>query len=197
MPMLILHTGVENLSWGPPVWTCRAQPPWTVQEGDLVQAELFRTYGGIQTQQQMAVATKPVHSLTQELADIARRSYEVGLEALRRGKTFGEVYEAMKEPISEAGCWHLTPLIHSINPLMYISPRAVGLDQRPEIKDYPGVGTIEGRLIEFPCLPGMIFQREAKACRGKSRVNIGGTVAVTEDGVEELNELSTEMRIAE
>ncbi len=51
--------------------------------------------------------------------------------------------------------------------------------------------------MEFPCLPGMIFEPEPNVCRDKHRVNIGGTVVLTEDGVEELNTLSTEMRIAD
>jgi Xaa-Pro aminopeptidase len=41
----------------------------------------------------------------------------------------------------------------------------------------------------------MVFELEPNACRGKYRVNIGGTVAVTEDGVEEFNKLPTELQI--
>jgi Xaa-Pro aminopeptidase len=44
--------------------------------------------------------------------------------------------------------------------------------------------------------PGMCFAMETNACRGMRRVNIGGTVIVTEDGVEILNTLANEMQIA-
>ncbi len=43
----------------------------------------------------------------------------------------------------------------------------------------------------------MVFELEPNAQRGKHRVNIGGTVVVTESGVEELNHLATNMLIAE
>ena len=49
--------------------------------------------GAIQTQQQVVVATESVDSLTRKLAGIARRSYEVGLEALRPSNTFGKADE--------------------------------------------------------------------------------------------------------
>lgn len=42
--------------------------------------------------------------------------------------------------------------------------------------------------------PGMVFEMEPNACKGRHRVNIGGTVVVTEKGVEELNHLSMEMQ---
>ena len=42
----------------------------------------------------------------------------------------------------------------------------------------------------------MAFELEPNACRGKHRVNIGGTVIVQQDRVEELNPLAAEMRIA-
>ena len=40
---------------------------------------------------------------------------------------------------------------------------------------------------------GMVFELEPNAQRGKHRVNIGGTVVVTESGVKELNALPTHM----
>ncbi len=180
----ILQTGAENLSWGPPAWMYEARAPRRVQEGDLVMAEVFQVYGGLETQEQMCVSLRPVHAVNQECAAVARRAYEVGLRELRPGKRFLEVAEAMEVPIAEAGCWHLTPLIHSINPLVWIGPTNVGIQQLPGIENYRGITRPYYPTDDFTIKSGMVFELEPNACIGQHRVNIGGTVIVTEDGVE-------------
>jgi len=50
---------------------------------------------------------------------------------------------------------------------------------------------------ELEIQPGMVLEFEPNACKKKHRVNIGGTVIVTENGPEELNTLPKEMRIIE
>lgn len=194
-PGLILSTGPDNVSWGPPIWTYRGGSPRMVQKGDMAQAEIFPCYGGIETQQQMALALKPVSSPNQECAEVARRSYEAGLKALRPGKTFLEVADAMEVPLAEAGCWHLSPLIHSLAPLVYVGHLYVGIEQLPGIQNYKGVRAMPPWGGELVIKPGMLFELEPNACKGKHRVNIGGTVIIREDGVEELNKLPTEMRV--
>ncbi|MBI4525842.1 MAG: aminopeptidase P family protein [Deltaproteobacteria bacterium] len=145
-PRLILHTGADNLSWGPPVWQYQAQPPRFLQTGDLVQAEIFPCYGGLEAQQQMSVSLKPVNSVNAECAAVARKSYEAGLKALRPGRTFQQVCDAMEEPLRAAGCWHLTPLLHSLNPLGWTSATQVGIEQMPgrekykDLRSRPAVG---------------------------------------------------------
>jgi Xaa-Pro dipeptidase len=195
-PIMILQTGVDNLSWGPPMWQYQAQPLRVLREGDLVQAEIFPSYGGFETQQQMSVALKPVHPINAELAKIARRSYEIGLRALRPGKLFRDVCEEMEQPISEAGCWHLTPLIHSLNPLGSASATLVGAERVPEIQNLKGIRPRPLNGGDLVIQAGMVFELEPNACRGKHRTNIGGSVIVHEDRVEELNTLPTEMRTA-
>ena len=196
-PSLILQTGVDNTGWGPPQWIYEAQPPRLVQEGDLVQAELFPRYGGMETQQQMAVALKPVHPVNQECAGVARCSYEAGLKALRPGKRFAEVAEAMEAVVAEAGCWWLSPQIHSLSPYGWMGSMVVGIEQLPEIGKYKGVKTIPLKGGDLVLKPGMLFELEPNACRGRHRVNIGGAVLVTEEGCEELNALPTEMRVVD
>jgi Xaa-Pro dipeptidase len=199
-PNLILHTGVANISWDAPMWTYQAQRPRIVQKGEVVMAELFPYYGGKETQQQMTVALKPVHSVNRQLAEVAHRSYEAGLRALRPGNTFREVAEAMEMPITEAGCWHQTPLIHSLNPLLgIVGPSSVGIEQVPGIENYGGVkqSTDWSRVSKLVLKPGMVFELEPNASLGKRKVNIGGPVLVTEDGVEELNKLATEMVVVD
>jgi Xaa-Pro dipeptidase len=192
---LILKTGPDNVSWGSPIWVHRGGTPRTLQKGDIVNAEIFPVYGGFETQQQMAVALNPIDPTNQKCADIARRSYEAGLKALRPGVNFRQVCEAMDRPLKEAGAWNLSPLIHTLMPLMSASPMRFDPDQLPEMKKYKGISTIPARTGDFIVQPGMIFEMEPNASIGKNRVNIGGAVLVTKDGVEELNKLPMEMRI--
>lgn len=194
-PGLIMTIGPDNVSWGPPLWTYRGGAPRIVQKGDVVLAEIFPCYGGIETQQQMAVAVNPISAINQECAEIARASYEAGLAALRPGKTFREVADAMEVPLADAGCWHLTPLIHSLAPLVWVGHLYVGIERLPGIENYKGIRPLPPWGGELVIKPGMLFELEPNACKGKYRVNIGGTVVVKEDGVEELNKLATQMRV--
>ncbi len=130
---MIMHSGADNMSWGAPMWLLRGQPPRVVKNGDLVQAEIFSRYGGMEAQLQMSVAIEPVDPVNRECAEIARRVYEVGLKALRPGKTFGEVVEAMEAVLTQAGAWHSTPLIHSLSPLSWVSGAAAGIEKIPGI----------------------------------------------------------------
>ena len=195
---LILESGIDNPSWGAPLWTYQAQPPRILQKGDMVEAELFPFYGGVTTQQQMSVALKPVHPVNQECAGIARHSYEVGLKALRPGKTFDQVADAMERPLAEAGCWHLCPLIHSMNPQMLGGGTGTRIQNLPGIEKYgPMPKSAKRRGGDLIIKPGMVFELEPNACRGKHRVVVGSTVIVTKDGAEELNTLGTEMQVVE
>ena len=192
---LLLHSGPDNPSWGPPIWLIRGQRPRTVQRGDVVQAEIFPRYGGMYTQVQMSVAIQPVDSLNKECAAIARRSYEAGLDALRPGKTLREIVEAMEEPLMQAGAWHLTPLIHNLNPLNRVSRMGVGMEKLPGIERYQWKGPLPDVRPDDLIQPNTVWELEPNACLGKHRVNIGGTVVVTAEGVESLNELPTAMQI--
>jgi Xaa-Pro aminopeptidase len=192
--VLILKSGPNNVSWGAPIWVHRGGSPRVMQKGDIVNAEIFPIYGGFETQQQMAVALKPIDPVNQRCADIARRSYEAGLKALRPGKSFKEVCDAMDRPLLEAGAWNLSPLIHTLMPLAWVGPQRFDPSQLPEMKKYKGVSTVE-MVGDLMIKPGMIFELEPNASFGKNRVNIGGTVIVTKDGVEVLNTLPMEMRV--
>lgn len=196
-PTLILQSGVDNPTWMVPIWTYQAQRPRVVQKGDLIQAELFPRYGGKDTQQQMSVALKPVHPVNKECAEVARRSYEIGVKALRPGNKFREVVEAMEVPVADAGYWHPSPLIHSLNPQSAASGAAqVGTaENMPGIEGYKGVKGNPPRGGELVLQPGMVFELEPNACRDRHRVNMGGTVLVTEAGAEELNKLPTDLRV--
>ena len=193
---LILKSGPVNISWGSPIWVHRGGIPRIIKKGDVVHAETFPVYGGFETQQQMAVALKPVDPTNEECADVARRSYVAGIKTLRPGITFKEVCDAMNAPLLETGCWNLTPLIHSMMPLLFVSM------MRYDTTHLPGAGTFKG-LKTIPVVggnliiqEGMVMELEPNACKGMNRVNIGGTVIVTKNGVEELNKLASKMRVA-
>jgi len=193
-PML-LHSGPDNPSWGPPIWLIRGQAPRVVQKGDLVQAEIFPRYGGMDTQIQMSIAIEPVHPVNGECAAIARQSYEAGLKSLCSGNTFSEVVEAMEEPLKQAEAWHLTPLIHSLDPLSWVSRMGVGMENLPGVERYKWKGATQDVSPDSVIQANTVWELEPNACLGKHRVNIGGTVIVNEEGAVSLNVLSTEMRV--
>ncbi|OGP63632.1 MAG: hypothetical protein A2169_00595 [Deltaproteobacteria bacterium RBG_13_47_9] len=192
---MIMHSGPDNPGWGAPMWLLRGQPPRIIENGDILQVEIFSRYGGMEAQLQLAIAIGNVESVNKECAEIARRSYEVGLQALCTGRKFGEVVEAMEEPLKEAGAWHITPLIHSLNPLCWVSETNSRFEELPGIERYKDVivTPVIGRDMEIR--PGTVWELEPNACLGKHKVNIGGTVIATERGAIELNILSTKMRI--
>ncbi len=195
-PFLIIHSGLQNLSWGPPIWHYQGGPSRALIEGDLVQAEIFPRYGGLESQQQMSIHLEPTNQTILELGKVARRAYEAGLAAIRPGKIFQEVCDAMTVPLFEAGCWHLTPLIHSLSPIVWTSGTGVGSERASGLEMFKGM--VRSRPVSRGGLiikPGMVFELEPNACKGRYRVNIGGTVVVRENGAEELNKLPTEMRI--
>ena len=193
---MILHSGPDNPSWGAPMWLLRGQPPRKLKKGDIIQAEIFSRYGAMEAQLQLAIAIEPVSSVNKECAAIARRSYEIGLKSLRPGKRFGEVVEAMEEPLREAGAWHLTPLIHSLNPLYWVSATNVGIERLPGIQSYKDLVTTPVIGPDLVIQPNTVWELEPNACLGKNKVNIGGTVVVTKKGAKALNVLPTKMRIA-
>ncbi|MDD5189740.1 MAG: M24 family metallopeptidase [Dehalococcoidales bacterium] len=188
--------GFASLAWGPPLWVIQAQKPPIITKSDLVQSEIFPTYAGIQTQQQMSVATAPVLPLVKEMGAVARRSYEEAIKFIKPGVTFGALCDVMKKPLDEAGCWNFTPLCHSMDPLILCSPMQTMVEELPDLKKYHTEKYHTPAFArEFVLKPGLILELEPNAVRDNQRVNLGGTVIVTETGVEELNHLSTRLNI--
>lgn len=183
----------ESIEWGPPSWTYRAQPPRVLADGDVLLAELFPVYGMRETQQQLTIAIGQTHPDTERAAAAARAGYDAAIATIRPGVTFAEVTQAMFEPIEDVGGWNLTPLIHTLNPLDAFTRCGLFREHIPGIARYGPVGgvpTVGGHLV---LEPGMTFALEPNCVFGRRRVNIGGTVIVTEDGVEEVNTLSNDV----
>jgi Xaa-Pro aminopeptidase len=192
---MIIHSGPDNMSWAAPAWVLRGQPPRVLQKGDVLQTEIFPHYGGMEAQLQMCIAIEPVDPVNKECAKIARQSYEAGLKALRPGVTFGDVVEIMEKPLNQAKAWYLTPLIHSLNPLHWISGTGVGIENLPGIERYKGAGRTPVIGADLVIQAGTVWELEPNACIRKHKVNIGGTVIVTKEGAVALNEISTKMRV--
>jgi Xaa-Pro aminopeptidase len=191
-PFLSLQSGPDNISWGAPRWSLRAEPPRILVRGDLVQAEIHTLYGGQEAQVQMSIALGPVDEKIHTCETVARRSYEAGLDAIRPGIAFSDVVHAMEKPFVESGCWSKTPLIHTVTygPVGFTSVNRQQLfgtrEQALELQLTPG---IQGG--EFVLREGVALELEPNACLDMKRVNIGGAVVVTSSGVEELNRVST------
>ncbi len=194
-PSLIVKSGRDFLSWGPPEWGAGAVPPRVIGKGELISTEIMPSYGGVETQQQMMIAIGPVDALWRELEVVARRSYDAGLEALKPGATFFDVCDAMAVPLKEAGCWHLSPLIHGVSPAYLLGTLHGGAEQF-FAEEYPWFRTLPAQT-DAVLAEGMLFAFEPNACRGRTRVNIGGTVAVGASGPVELNSLPLRMHVVE
>jgi Xaa-Pro aminopeptidase len=190
-PSIVMRSGRETISWGPPEWGAGAVPPRVIGPGELVYAEMMPTYGAVETQQQMTVAVGPVDDEWRRLADVARRSYDAGLEALKPGVSFVELCDVMAEPVRQAGCWYLSPLIHSVSPACLLGTLHEGAE-RVFGEQYPWFTTIPPSS-DAVLAEGMLFSFEPNACSGRHRVNIGGTVVVGRTGPEELNTIACQM----
>ncbi len=196
-PGLIVRSGPYNVTWGQPPWIFGVGSPRVLKPGDVMLAEIFAWYRGLEAQAQMAVAIPPVSTEEMECARIAREAYEAGLNRLSPGATFGELVAAMEEVVDRPGVWHLTPLVHSMNPLFCAGPTLVRAELRPNADFHKGVRGGRARGEEVQLKAGMVFELEPNACIGGRRVNIGGTVIVTDAGAEPLNDLPCAMRVAE
>ena len=193
---LLLQSGRDNTAWGAPNWTVRPQRPRTLAAGDVVLAELFPCYGLLETQQQMAVALGEPSDTHKRGADICRQALEAGMERLKPGLPFAEAALAMQTVIEKAGGWFLTPQIHSINPLGPLqSELAKGVEDMIFADRYPRPGPRPSRGFEIVLRPGMSLAMQPNCHFGHTRMNIGGTVLITENGAEELNHLCNHLQI--
>ncbi len=195
MVWMIIQSGPACSSWGPPMWLFRPQPSRVIQRGDIINAEVFPEYGMLETQQQMCIAVGDIHPMNQRCAEIARRAYEIGLEALKPGARFGDIVAAMEAPVLEIGGWNLTPMIHVINPLDFAGSVGIGIEKNlPGIERYKNVRGRPTQDPEIEIRAGMAFAFEPNCHIGTHRINIGGTVVATEKGPVELNTLANHMQ---
>jgi Xaa-Pro aminopeptidase len=195
-PFLIMTWGRDDLGWSEPAWTYSGGPPRRLEPGDLVCAEIFPVYAGLETQQQIAVALAPVEPEILGLAETVRKSYDAGLKALVAGNTFAQVEAAMLEPVLAEDCWTFTPLLHSVSPLAWVGGMAKNLDRVPDsVKPYRHEMDIKMPNRDLVLKEGMSFAFEPNACRGQRRVNIGGSLLVGSTTPIELNSAANRLHV--
>jgi len=188
-PSIVMNSGPATLSWGPPRWTTRGEAPRVLARGDLMQSELMPLCGNQEIQVQMTVALDPIGETNLKCERVAREAYEAGLAALRPGIPFSDLVAAMAEPLKVAGCWSYTPLVHSVGPHFLAGRPRVNMEKVDLGVRF--VGQPAPRERKAVMKPGMVFAFEPNACLDRHRVNLGGTVLVTETGCEELNRIPT------
>ncbi len=189
-PMIVMNSGPATLSWGPPRWTTRGEAPRVLQRGDLMQAELMPMCGNQEVQVQMTVACDPLDATNLKCERVARECYDAGLHEMKPGMKFSELVALMEEPLKSSGCWSYTPLLHSVGPHFLMGRSNVNpIDLRKMGVRFQG--TMDWRVRDAVLQEGMVFAFEPNACIDRHRVNLGGTVIVTESGCEELNVIPT------
>ena len=190
--IILMGSGPEFVGWGPPAWTYRPERARTIEEGDVVLAEVFASFGMLETQHQPAIAVGEVHPDFEKAAAAARASYEAGIAMLAAGKTFGDVVEAMKQPMRAVDGWQVHPLVHSIDPfgLIGVGDKMADL---PEVSEYAQMLSIPAMGLDTVLEAGMAFAMEPNCAFGRRVVNIGGTAIVGEHGGIELNDNSTRL----
>lgn len=190
---ILLGSGQDIISFGPPRWNYRPQAPRVIREGDVVIGEIFSSLGMLETQHQVTVAVGEVHEDYTRAEKVARDSYVAGLAALKPGTTFGAVVAAMRAPLTEAGGENVHPLIHSINPFGLVCGFGAGFNRLPGAERYAIAAEVPMFGAEVGIRAGMTFAFEPSCLFGRRFVNLGGTVVSGNDGAIELNSVTTHM----
>ncbi len=114
------------------------------------------------------------------------------------GMTFAPLNQAMEEPLRESGCWAWTPLVHSLNPCAYIG---MSFLNREGLSTFPSLPVSRPDApppmagINLELITGTVLAFEPNAFVNSTRMNVGGTVTVTETGCEELNTFACRMHV--
>ncbi|MGC0239693.1 M24 family metallopeptidase [Arthrobacter sp. SD76] len=116
-PQLLLTVEPAVMDFmGGPHWFFPQRQRHLLGPGDVVQAEIFCWYGGLDSQAQTTITIGEPHEEQRILGDVARRAYEAALAEIKPGVRFVQVWEAMRAVILEAGCWSASPLLHTLSP---------------------------------------------------------------------------------
>lgn len=185
-PGMLMSSGPGFISRGPPTWAYRPQPPRVIEEGDVILAKLFSTFGMRETEHQAAIAIGTIHPDLERAAAVARAAYEVALEKLRPGNTFGEVVTAMEHTLKDGGGWIVHPFIHGLNPWAAASGFGTGLKAHAVDLGYSHLEHVPTAGADLPLAPGMTFSLEPNCAFGWRMMHLGGTVVI---GAEEPLEL--------
>lgn len=177
-------------------WFYPNAQPRALENGDVVEAEIFAWYGGLDSQAQISVMIGEPDAGRLRLADVARRSYEAGVAQIRPGATFASVWQAMRAVILDAGCWVASPLLHSLSPVFPCGEMHAGLMEADVDASLKTPAFIPGYQDDALILEeGMVLAVEPCPALGYQKALSGGAVIVTGSGAEELNSLPLHMQV--
>ncbi|MGV9964178.1 M24 family metallopeptidase [Streptomyces olivaceus] len=192
-PSMHLWSGPDVIAAGIPSWGQRPEAPRVLAEGDVIYAEVFSNFGGRHAQSQVTITVGEVHEDFHRAGRVARAAYDAGLRALRPGRTFGDVVDAMHEPIDAADGWPFLIAVHSLNPGLSVGKGRGLFTTLPGTEGYPRVQDYPAFLAEMTLTPGMSFAFEPNYAYNRHLAHLGGTVLVGEDGPIELNPYSAQL----
>jgi Xaa-Pro aminopeptidase len=196
-PAMHFWSGADPVAVGWPAWGYRAQAPRVLQDGDIIYAEVFSQFGGREAQNQVTIAVGDVHDDFHRAGDVARAAYDAGLEALRPGRTWGEVVEAVHKPLDAADGSMFLIALHSLNPGLAVGRGRGDISTLPGVQDYPAVAGHPALLTDLELAPGMTFILEPQYAFGRHLVHLGGTVITDENEPLELNPYTAQILQAE
>lgn len=193
-PFMLERAGESMFAWAPPEWFFMGGAPRILHRGDTIAAELFPFYGGIESQQQIDVSIGEPSNLLRELEDVCLESLEIGMRVLKPGIRFAELTRAMEEPLARSKTWNTGPMIQTVSPLFNGETR-ISPDVDPALADLEHLPSGVGLDGDFEIEVGHAFAFEPNALRDGQRVCIGGTVLLTEDGPEALNDTPNRLHV--
>lgn len=193
-PFMLERSGASMFAWSVPEWFAMGGAPHQPQPGDTISAEVFAFYGGIESQQQIAVSFGEPSALLRELEQVCVDSYRAGVAALRPGMRFSELAAIMEEPLARSKTWNTGPMVQTVSPI-YNSATRLNPGVDPALSVLPQLPRGVALDGDFVIEPGHAFAFEPNALRDGQRVCIGGTVLLTEHGVEELNDVPNRLNV--
>jgi Xaa-Pro aminopeptidase len=148
-----------------------------IQDGDVVFSEITGQYGGYCAQSLHTVCLGSIPPKVEEMGSFARDLYQAILEAMKPGRTWNETASVGGKMLGEFGFTRSSQFFHSLG---FGAP-----DPDPRPRD------------NIQLRPGMVFSVEANPIMadGSCGVLIGGTVLVTESGVETLNRTTPGLQV--
>lgn len=194
-PFILERAGSHRFGWGQPEWFSMGGRPYALQKGDSIASELFAYYGGFESQQQIDVVIGEPDALLRELEEVCLESYHAGIEALKPGIRFAELAAIMDEPLARSKTWNTGPMVQTVSPVIYNSATRIDPGVDPALAHLPKLPGGVGLDGDFVITEGVAFAFEPNALRDGKRVCIGGTVMLTDRGVEELNTIANRLQV--
>lgn len=185
-PFMLERAGSSMFAWAVPEWFAMGGAPHAPTQGDTIAAEIFAFYGGFESQQQIDVVVGEPSAQLRELEAVCRASYDAGVAALRPGMMFSELARIMEESLFDSRTWNTGPMVQTVPPI-YNSATRLNTEVDPVLQALPKLPNGVPLDGDFEIQVGHAFAFEPNALRDGQRVCIGGTVLLSDRGVEELN----------